>query len=189
MQQLEIGDFVLSQDVIVERKTVADFLQSLIDGRLFTQLEKISSYPSPLIILEGKKDDLFTTRAINENAIKAALMSITLNFRVPIIFTNDEEETADYLFLIAKREQLDRQKEISLRVGRKGLTLPEQQQFIVEGFPLIGPNTAKKLLKHFKSIKNIVNASDAELQEVDKMGPKKAKQIKEILEEEFKEEE
>jgi len=39
-------------------------------------------------------------------------------------------------------------------------------QFILEGFPGIGPTTAKKLLKKFKSIKKIINASEEELKEI-----------------------
>ena len=182
VKQLEVGDFVLSDQVVVERKTVEDFLLSLIDGRLFNQLTMMSSnYDSPLIILEGDQDELYTTRNIHENAIKAALASIALNYRIPILYTHNVEETAKLVYLIAKREQLGSEKEIKLRVGRKGLTVQEQQQYIMEGFPLVGPGLAKALLKKFGSIRPIVNATVKELQEVEKMGPKKAKKILEIL--------
>ncbi|MFH1390879.1 MAG: DEAD/DEAH box helicase [Candidatus Diapherotrites archaeon] len=182
VKQLEVGDFVLSDEVVVERKTIEDFLSSLIDGRLFNQLTMMSSnYNAPLIILEGNHDELYTTRNIHENAIKAALASIALNYRVPILYTRDVEETAKLVFLIAKREQLGSEKEIKLRVGRKGLTIPEQQQYIMEGFPLVGPRLAKALLKKFGSIRSIVNATVKELQEVEKMGPKKAKKLLEVL--------
>ncbi len=182
VKQLEVGDFVLSDQVVVERKTVEDFLLSLIDGRLFNQLTMMSSnYDSPLIILEGDQDELYTTRNIHENAIKAALASIALNYRIPILYTHNVEETAKLVYLIAKREQLSSEKEIKLRVGRKGLTVQEQQQYIMEGFPLVGPGLAKALLKKFGSIRPIVNATVKELQEVEKMGPKKAKKILEIL--------
>jgi len=182
VKQLEVGDFVLSDEVVVERKTIEDFLSSLIDGRLFNQLTMMSSnYAAPLIILEGNPNELYTTRNIHENAIKAALASIALNYRVPILYTHDVQDTAKLVFLIAKREQLGSEKEIRLRVGRKGLTIPEQQQYILEGFPLVGPNLAKALLKKLGSIRSIVNATVKELQEVDKMGPKKAKKLLEVL--------
>ena len=36
-------------------------------------------------------------------------------------------------------------------------------------------------------IKNLINASEKELQEVEKIGPQKAKQIKDVVESEYKE--
>ena len=182
VKQLEVGDFVLSDEVVIERKTTEDFLSSIIDGRLFNQLTMMSSnYNSPLIILEGNPEELYTTRNIHENAIKGILSSIALNYRVPILYSRDVEDTARFVYSIAKREQLGKENEIRLRVGRKGLTLNEQQQYVLEGFPLVGPNLAKSLLKKFGSIRTIVNATTKELQEVDKMGPKKAKKILEVL--------
>ncbi|MCR4335442.1 MAG: DEAD/DEAH box helicase [archaeon] len=189
VKQLEVGDFILSDKVVVERKTIEDFLSSLIDGRLFNQLTMMSSnYDSPLIILEGNHDELYTTRNIHENAIKAALASIALNYRIPILYTHDVEETAKLVYLIAKREQLGSEKEIKLRVGRKGLTISEQQQYILEGFPLVGPSLAKALLQKFGTVRAAINASIKELQEVENMGPKKAKKIHEVLNAVFGEE-
>ena len=55
---------------------------------------------------------------------------------------------------------------MSLNITKKALNKKEQMQFIIEGFPGIGPKTAKKLLKEFKTIKNILNTSQEELKEV-----------------------
>ena len=38
--------------------------------------------------------------------------------------------------------------------------------YIIEGFPGIGPTTARKLIEKFKTIKNIINASKEELEEI-----------------------
>ena len=116
-----------------------------------------------------------------------ALSSIATTYRIPIIYTANPTETSEYLFVIAKREQLGKETDIKLRIGRKGLTLPEQQQFIVESLPLIGPKMAKKLLEHFGSVEKLVNADVKELQELENMGPKKAEQIKKVLSSKYSE--
>jgi ERCC4-related helicase/intein/homing endonuclease len=188
MKQLAIGDYVLSKDVCVERKTIEDFLSSMIDGRLFNQMIDLrQNYPKPLVLLEGNVNELFTSRNIHKNAIMGALTSIALDYNVPIINTKDTKETAEYLYVIAKREQIGRDKEIRLRMGRKGLTTKEQQQFIIEGLPLVGPTLAKNLLEKFKSIKSIANADEKRLQKVENLGPKKAKHIRKILEAKYEE--
>ncbi len=182
VKQLELGDYVLANDIAVERKTVEDFLESIIDGRLFQQLVKMSeNYASPLMLIEGKQEELFSLREIHRNAIIGALTSIACNYRVPIIFTKDARETAEYLFVIAKREQLGKEKDIRLRIGRKGLSLREQQQFIVESLPLVGPSMAKKLLQRFESVKKVFNAGEKELQKIEGMGEKKAGQIRKAI--------
>jgi Fanconi anemia group M protein len=190
VKQLEIGDFIISDDVVIERKTVDDFLSSMLDGRLMGQLIKMKeNYASPLILVEGNQEDLFVMRNIHRNAIIGMLTSIALNYKVPVLFTRDANETADFIFVTAKREQLGSDKDIRLRVGRKGLTLNEQQRFVVESLPMIGPTMAKSLLNNFGSIKAIVDASEDELQEVEKMGPKKAKQILNVFRAKYEEEE
>lgn len=187
VKQLDVGDYVLSDQIVVERKTISDFLQSIVDGRLFSQLVSISSnYDRPLLLLEGDLDDLFTERDIHRNAIIGALTSIATTYRVPILFASDAVETAEYLFVIAKREQLGKDKDIKLRIGRKGLTLSEQQQFIVESLPLVGPKMARKLLEKFGSIEKLINANIKELQELENMGPKKAENIKKVLTSKYK---
>jgi ERCC4-related helicase len=181
VKQLDVGDYVLSDDICVERKTMQDFLESMVDGRLFQQLVSLSSnYSSPLILLEGEREDLFTMRNIHKNAIRGAMSSIATTYRIPILYTRDAKETAEYLFLIAKREQLGKDKDIKLRVGRKGLTQEEQQQFIVESLPLVGPNMAKKLLAQFGSVEGVFTASEKELLAVEGMGKVKAKKIRKI---------
>ncbi|MEK6902867.1 MAG: DEAD/DEAH box helicase [archaeon] len=181
-KQLEVGDFVVGPDVVIERKTTEDFLSSLMDGRLFNQLLNMSNaYARPLVILEGDPQDLFSMRNIHENAIIGMLSSIALTYRIPLLYTKDAKETAKWVYQIAKREQQGKDKEIRLRLGRKGLTPEEQQQFIMESFPGVGPNAAKGLLTHFGSIHSFVNATTEEMKEVENIGPKKAKAIQDIL--------
>ena len=65
------------------------------------------------------------------------------------------------------------------------MTGKEQQEYIVGSLPNIGPKLAKELLKEFKTVKNVVNASEEDLQKVDKLGEKKAKEIQETLSKEY----
>lgn len=182
IKQLETGDYILSDEIVVERKTVGDFVSSILDGRLFNQLITMSTnYTSPLVLVEGDRDEMFALRDVHRNAIIGAMTSIAVNYKVPVLFTKDNSETAEYLYVTAKREQEGKSRDIRLRVGRKGLAREEQQRFIVESLPSVGPSMAKKLLEKFGSIRNIVNADSKELQEIENLGKKKASQIRKAL--------
>lgn len=188
-RQLETGDYIPGKEIVIERKSVSDFLSSIVDGRLSKQLINMAeSYERPLVIVEGDREKLFESN-IHRNAIIGMLTSIALNYRIPILFTDSQRETAQYIYVIAKREQLGKGSDVRLRIGKRGLTLSEQQRFVVESLPLVGPKMAKSLLKKFGSVKGIVNAMSKELQEVDNMGQKKAKLVRQVLLSEYEEKE
>jgi Fanconi anemia group M protein len=180
-KQLEVADYIPGKEIAVERKAVSDFVSSIVDGRLNKQLINMAEcYERPLVIVEGDKEKMFESN-VHRNAIIGMLTSIALNYRVPVLFTDSARETAQYIYLVAKREQLGKGTDVRLRIGRKGLTLGEQQRFVVESLPLIGPKMARSLLEKFGSVKGIVNAQSKQLQEVENMGQKKAKLVRQVL--------
>ena len=65
-----------------------------------------------------------------------------------------------------------------LNISKKNPNKKERLQFILEGFPGIGPKTAQKLLKRFKSLKEIFNASEEDLKKI--LG-KKAETLYELI--------
>lgn len=164
IKNLKVADYLVG-GVAIERKTVSDFIGSMTNKRLIKQLQEIQQYKKRLLIIEGIEDyELYddSPEGMNGNAIRGFLLSITLKYNVPIIFTKNSEDTAKYISIISKKKD----KEMSLNVSKKALNSKEQKQFILEGFPGIGPVTAKKLLKEFKSVKNILNASEEDLQKI-----------------------
>ena len=179
LRRLAVADYIIG-DIAIERKTVSDFISSMLNKRLLRQLEELKQYPKKLLIIEGlEEQELYSEggSGINPNAIRGMLLSVVLNYQVPIIFTKNYRDTASFLILLEKRQNRD-EKEISLRVRKKTNNIYEQQQIILEGFPGIGPSTAKALLKKFKTIKAIVNAKDKDLFKV--INKNKADTIKKI---------
>ena len=177
-KNLKVADYIV-QGVAIERKTVSDFVSSMINRRLLKQLEELNQYEDKLLIVEGiDEQELYTDSedriGMHPNSIRGFLLSILLKYKVPIIFTKNYEDTAKFLSVLSKRKP----RELPLNVKKKILNKKEQAQFIIESFPGIGPKTAKKLLKKFKTIKNIINSSEEELKEV--IG-KKAEIIKKII--------
>jgi len=175
IKSLEIGDYLVG-DTIIERKTMQDFISSMLNKRVLEQLKNMIQYKNRLLLIEGKN---IRDININPNAIKGMILSISLNFKIPVISTENEEETANYLFLLAK-QQAKQKTEISLH-SRIPKTKQEQKKYIIESFGGIGPATAEKLLKKFGTIKNIINSSKEEL---DKEIGKKA-EIFEIVDEKY----
>lgn len=179
-EQLPVGDYVLSSRIGVERKSVDDFLESLVSGKLFRQMMELrDAYARPVLVIEGR--NLFTKRNISQAAIFGCFVSIIVDYGIPIITTNDARETAELLAVMAKREQKGEKKEVALRGEKRGMAVHERQQFIVEGLSNISGVLAKRLLQHFKTIRNIANATEEELFQVPGIGKVTAKEIVEIF--------
>jgi ERCC4-related helicase len=185
LKNLEVGDYILSDRLAVERKTADDFVQSIIDPErnLFRQISDLSrTYDRPVLILEGR--DLYT-RQMNPASIRGALASIAVDYGVPIIPTENQEETATVIALLAARERKEG-REPKVHGHKTARTLKEQQEYLISAIPSIGPAVAKNLLKHFGSIEKVMTASQEELQQVEMVGPKIAERIRELVGGEYK---
>ena len=182
--QLEVGDYILSERTCAERKTTSDFLSSIFDQRIFTQLKNLkNNFERPLLVIEGK--NLYSERNVHPNVIRGALASIALDYFIPIIWTENEEETAGILYWIARREQLDEARDVSIRGEKKALTLKDQQEFLVAGMPNVNTKIAKRLLEKFKTPEKVFRASEEKLKKVQGIGDKLAKNIRKILTEKY----
>jgi ERCC4-type nuclease len=179
-ESLEIGDYVASEEVAVERKETGDFIQSLIDGRLFVQLSALrSAYRRPVLIIEGEQ--ILGLRAVNPASIYGALASIAVRIQVPILWTRNAEETANVLYRIARLEQIESSRPLRTRSGETKGTDAETLEYILSGFPGVDTVTSRAILTEFGTLEKIFSADQKELQKVKGVGPKIAGRIKRLL--------
>ena len=185
LDSLPTADYILSSRVGVELKTVEDFIDSIIDGRLLQQIKSLkNNFERPLLVIEGL-EDIYSVRNVHANAIRGMLAAITVSYGVPILYTKNFKDTASILNIIAKREQEEAGKDFSLHPQKRILSIKEQQEYIISSLPGVGSALARPLLKYFKSVKNVVNAEQKELENVGKIGKKKAERIKDIVDRDY----
>ncbi len=177
------ADYIISDRIAIERKTVEDFVDSIVDKRLFDQLIELKkNYQKPILIVEG--DGLY--RRLSPNAIRGALATVVVDFDIPIIFTKSPEETAEFIVSLARREQLAKGREVYPHYGKTKMTLKEQMEYVVSSISDIGPVIAKNLLEHFQTIENIAKADLNDLMKVPKVGRKIAEKIVRIMKTPYK---
>lgn len=180
-EQIDVGDYVLSDRVGIERKAVDDFVSSLKDGRLFQQLGWLrKSFSRPVVIIEG--EGLFESGGMNPAAIYGALASIVTDYGIPVIQTRNDRETAVMVSSISKREYAEA-RPTATRVDIGAGLVQERQHFIIEGLPNVSAVLARRLLDHFGSVRAVLIASEEELMEVKGVGKKIAKEIVRVMDE------
>ncbi len=187
-QELEVGDYVLSDRLIVERKTYSDFIDSIIDGRLFqpvspgqhSQLARLAQQRFPLLLIQMESEEI--GRQIHLNSVMGAISSIILDFSIPVVFTLSDLETAALLYQLARREQGDSTtKPLLPSVSRKEQNLREIHMFMLAAIPGINVTKAKGLMDKFKTLKAIASADLEELMEVPQIGKKLAARIQTVF--------
>jgi len=179
---LEVGDYLCSDRLCIEKKTADDFINSIIDGRLFKQLEELKdNFEKPVIIVEGNN----FRETMNENAVKSALASIILDYEIPIIMTKNEEDTAKTIYWFSKREQIESERPVGIKGKKKPKDIKKLQEYIISGFPGISTKISKRVLEKFKTIKNFGNATEEELVKIDGIGKALAKKLNKMLNERY----
>ncbi len=179
MERLDIGDYCIDGRVVIERKTYADFAMSLADGRLFPQAAALARSPHrPIVLLEGPKPP--TMPDVHPQALKGALISLAVMWRLPVIHARDPEDSLRVLRFVAHQVgNLD--PGILRRYDRKPKRLASRKLYMLQGLPGVGPALASRLLFQCGSIERVVAADEDTLMHVRGVGRKKAARIRELV--------
>lgn len=180
--RLKLGDYVVDQRFVFERKTLTDLVPAIISGRLFKQALQLAGTPlRPAMILEGTSRDLAES-GMSWEAIQGALVTVTLFCGVPLLRTRTPEETVRTMLYAARQQQAYAIGALP-RPGYRPRGKHARQHFILQGLPGIGPELARRLLARFGSVKGVVRASPEELRSVHGIGTGVAHKIQWALEE------
>ncbi|MFB6180475.1 MAG: DEAD/DEAH box helicase [Candidatus Nanohalobium sp.] len=182
-KRLDVADFLVSERSAVERKEASDFVDSVMDSRLFEQLQNLHQFENPVLVIEG--EDLYSHRDIHPNAVRGALASVALDHGVAILWSEGVKDTSEMLKALAKREQEKNSEEVAIRGEKAPKTEAELQEYVVAGLPSVNTKIARRLLEEFGSIKKVFTASEKSLRQVEGIGEKKAENIRQLIEKEY----
>jgi len=200
IDRLLTGDFRIGERILVERKTVRDFVDSLVDGRLLEQASRIvGAAPRSLILIEG--EGLFRSTRVHPHALMGALTTLSLDFGIPVVTTKDGTETARFLVVASRREEsmldgLSSNARERLESGRPELwTDPVMQaaagakelqdrgservaaRDLLISIPSVDENLATHLLDRFGTIAGLVWADEEELRQTEGISETQVREI------------
>jgi len=177
IRRLSLGDYQIDSRVIIERKTLYDFAISIIDGRLFKQILRLThSNAKGVLILEGTANDTADI-GVTREAMQGALITVSLIFGIPVLRSADPSETARLIFYLGRQVESIARDGIQ-RHGYQPKGIRYRQLNILQGLPKVGRERAGRLLERFGSVEAVINSSIIDLQSVDGIGKNIAEKIK-----------
>jgi len=188
VEKLEVGDYYVQGEFLVERKTPLDLVGSVKKMRIWEQAEKLklAENVKPLILIEGYPTIIQKFSGWGISSYLGICLSLIYGWGIPLYFTPNWRWTVYFLIQLAKRAAEEGKEKIHpVSFKPKAETPEEMKRRIVESLPTIGPKQALSLLQRFKTVRNIMNLSVDEFMEVKGIGKKKAETIYRILNEEY----
>ena len=174
-----VDRFFISKRLVIERRSAGAFLNGIMDKTLFSEaLFLRERFRVPVLIIEGRIP--YDYSAFDPQAVRGALSSMMIEYALSVLRTDDADETAALIALMARHEQHGI-PEISLIPKRTAKSLADMQRRVAEMLPGCGRVMARDLLQHFGSVQRIADANTNELREVRGIGAKKAAQIRRVL--------
>lgn len=122
---LEVGDYILSPLICVERKSIQDLFGSFASGRLYHQVEMMARYYRiPVLLIEFSQDKSFSFQSASDigddvtpNNIISKLSLLALHFpRLRIVWSRSLHATAE-IFASLKANQDEPDEAKAIRVG------------------------------------------------------------------------
>jgi Fanconi anemia group M protein len=181
IEMLDKGDYVLSDECAVERKTVQDFVYTLTHRYLFEQLFILKDvYPKALILLEGYLPIIYKFSRIQPVSVWGALFNLAKN-GVAIVNTTSYKETIDFLYVAARQEQIVEKRIPTVHPAKKCETVADAQIYFIASLPNIGREKAVAILKSYQTPLNALISVDDWSKTVYGLGPKITAKVKEVL--------
>ena len=192
--QLKVGDYLVSPEIAVERKTVRDLISSIYDGRLFLQCsDLVKHYQKPLLVVQGNIAELAEIpENVKDRDAKRfaermplaydALATVATEFRIPIIHTPSADQTVQLLVTLVNNSLREgKATGPLLRKIKKENPVHIQQLSVLSSVPGVGEKLAARMLDKFHTPKRALNASAAELSTIPGFGLARAERVRKIL--------
>lgn len=199
--ELQVGDYIASgaENVVVERKEAGDYVSSLKDGSLHTQLYELSTnYPYAILLVEGIVTRELMIQKIKRQQLLSSLAGSILKRSpdgkrgvISMVNVDTPWDTALFLkYCHAKVTKVGGLVRVPVLKAQKWK--PEERALgILAAFPGVGSVRAKNIMStpQFNTLQKIMNAEVEDLIKVENVGPGVAHDIHELARRRFGEKE
>jgi DNA excision repair protein ERCC-4 len=183
---LTVGDYVLTPQICIERKSVRDLIGSFANGRLFNQVESMMEhYKHPMLLIEFDQNKSFTLEPFadfsgNSNTaglaaspdLQGKLVMLTLAFpRLRIIWSSSPYQTAEIFNELKKQQdEPDPLKAVQLGLDpdmqggdSEMRSFNQTSQDMLRALPGVNESIVMTLMLKTENVEELANMSEREI--------------------------
>lgn len=174
---IQIGDYILSPTLCVERKAIPDLISSISSGRLYTQVEIMTKYyPTPILLIEFDEAKSFSLDVLGDQGsefhlanIPSKLVLLSLTFpQLKIIWSSSPAQTAQ-IFINLKNGHPEPDVDTCMRLGNSEEDAIDQDTNIasvalLQSLPGITKSNIRNVMDSVTSIAELTTKSLSDLQ-------------------------
>ena len=185
---LEIGDYVYA-DMCFEAKSSVDFIQSVINKRLWNQIDNMDRhFEHYFVVIHGSLHEAmnyqkFTNVNMPPRMIKSkfygAIGKILLDTDCQVLWLENSKKAAEIMIALCKMRHINR-KIISPTLLKR-ITTDDLRTDMLCSIKGVSESKAKLLIKEFGSIMEIGDSTVEELSRIEGIGPTIAERIINVL--------
>ena len=156
-EKLPIGDYVVG-NLVIERKQINDLYTSMIEGRLFRQLDKIQQFcdahegAQGVLIIEGYRVHRALKSFAEVTPIDQIIVNCLIVFNIIAFKTNGLDHTVSFIKDIDNYSFKGVPHIIKdVRGFKPQKSVRAQQKYFLQGLPTIGEKRVANILKDYKN--------------------------------------
>lgn len=162
IEPLHLGDIMISDKIIIERKQWSDLASSIVDGRYKEQSERLLKAKAEgymiYYFLEGNLD-LYKPRGIPKDTLRSCVFSLTYDKGFFVVMTKSAKESVDYILKFQQKYQTTTTKISNSIVSKKKnaqITKENISELMLCQIPGISSTTSRILLSKYNHIHDII---------------------------------
>jgi DNA excision repair protein ERCC-4 len=181
--QITVGDYILTPDICIERKSIPDLIGSFKSGRLYDQVVKmLEHYKHPMLLIEFSETKHFTLEtfadlsrsahvsAMEKADLQAKIVVLTLHFpRLRIVWSSSPYQTAEIFDELKKnQEEPDPLKAVMIGIDdgedpETGRTFNQDPLDMLRAVPGVSGKALSLISLEVGSIQELANMGDDEI--------------------------
>lgn len=169
VQDLDVGDFIIGERVILKRMTDAEFVAASVNRKLYSEIGlMLERYDRVIMIIEG--NPLATRAYVEPESLIDTLAWLAVLSEVQTVISDSESHSACLIATMARYQQHGLGYQLPLRHSAPAAAPSVLTRYILEGLPGVTTSTANILAKRFLNLHGLANATLEELQDTRGIG-------------------
>ena len=175
------GDYIVGPGTVVERKTIRDLHDSIVAGRLWHQMRRLSTDGRPYLLIEGRSPFI---GLVAPNAVRGICLALA-DLGVTIIRSEGAKDSAEWLMQLAHRRRTGAVRVRPPYAQRPRSPFVTPAEAALSAAPGISTKTARTLLAHYGSIAALSKATEEELTTLPNIGKQRSAAIVALIQREW----